>query len=876
MKKTVTKRKKAATLIPNAGVSYHRKPENLSSEKWQSELRRQYAEMKPFGIEKTTKPESLFGDYTVHNPETGNSYKVAFRGIDSPMNYCSCMDFRTNHLGTCKHLEALLYKLKNTNQSRLINREYSPEYTSVYLSYRNGREVKIRLGNDISVEFDMLVNQYFDTNNTLRREAMDSVVDFLFKAHEICPDFRCYEDALEYVLDIRELKLRSEIAARYHSKEDFDDLINTQLYPYQQEGVRFAFEAGRSLNADEMGLGKTIQAIATCQMLRKERGIQKILIICPTSLKYQWQSEIYKFTSEKPFVIEGLPNLRYEQYGRDEAFKIVSYNTVLYDVKHIIDQQFDMLILDEAQRIKNWKTKIAQAVKKIQTPYCMVLTGTPLENKIEELYSIIQFVNPYILGPYWCFLDYYQVKDESNKTVGYHHLDEIGQLLGGIVKRRRKRDVMLQLPDRMDKNLFVPMTEQQADLHHEYGDVVARLVNKWKRTGFLTEKERQRLLIHLNLMRMSCDSTYIIDQKTRHDTKIDELMSILTEYFDGTNEKAVIFSQWERMTRIIAHQLDDAGIEYRYLHGGVPSKDRKALFDAFNNNPSCRVFLSTDAGSTGLNLQAASLIINMDIPWNPAILEQRIARIHRMGQKNCVSVINFVSLNTIEHKMLGVLKFKSSLAEGILDNGENAIFMSDSKFDAFMRDVEQMTDLIEEDTTPVTVWDVGDDEENASSAQPSAQQSIPQETVPERAAMERAAQESAALERAALESTVPESASKHRDNLPHDPAKAIQLSIFGDDDFAPESDISGEEIKVKEAQPAMPDATELISQGFSFISGLAKTLSTPDGATKLSQSLVETDATTGRTHLKIPVESVETVSNVLNMLGNLFKNFTKG
>jgi len=814
--------KKTQTNIP-----YHYKPVGISLERWQTALRRQFVETRTFGIEKTDGSPSPFGDYTVRNPETKNAYKVAFRGLYSPMNFCSCLDFKTNRLGTCKHLEALIFNLKNNPKPPNINKEYVPGYTSVYLSYKNGREVKIRIGKHFQSEFEMLAKEYFDKDYTLQPEAYDQFMTFLEKAKEIDDEFRCYDDALEFVLENREQNLRRQIAAKYNTKEAFADLINATLFPYQQEGIRFAFEAGRSLNADEMGLGKTIQAIGVCQMFRKERGIEKVLIICPTSLKYQWQSEIKRFTDENAFVVEGAPHIRKKQYEQNDFYKIVSYHTVTNDIKEILAQDFDMIILDEAQRIKNWKTKIAQSVKKIHTPYCLVLTGTPLENKIEELYSIFQFVDPYKLGPYYWFLDYYQVKNSTGKITGYQHLDEIGVLLKDTLKRRRKSEVLLQLPDRMDKNLFVPMTEKQMDLHTEFQDAVARLVHKWRKMGFLTEKDRQKLLINLNQMRMSCDSTYLFDQATRHDTKIAELMDILDEYFDGNQEKAVIFSQWERMTRIIGQELDAAGIEYQYLHGGVPSKDRKVLFDTFNQSDTCRVFLSTDAGSTGLNLQAASLIINMDIPWNPAVLEQRIARIHRMGQKHSVSVINFVSRNTIEHRMLGVLKFKTSLAQGILDQGESAIFLSDSKFNTFMKDVEQMT-IREEETSTVAVVS---DEEESLEVKEMAQQEVTEPLIP------------------------------------------------GDDDFEPlesQPDSTQEEAQPETGKETRPDeASELLAKGFSFLSGLAKSLSTKEGAEQLAHSLVEKDEKTGKTHLKIPVESEETVSNVLNMLGNLFKGLGK-
>jgi len=251
--------------------------------------------------------------------------------------------------------------------------------------------------------------------------------------------------------------------------------------------------------------------------------------------------------------------------------------------------------------------------------------------------------------------------------------------------------VLKQLPGRTDKNLFVPLTQEQNDIHQDYSEIVSKLVNKWKRFGFLDEKDRQKLLISLNCMRMVSDSTFILDQETRFDTKIEELMSIMENLLTAADQKIVVFSQWERMTRLVGKELESRRVGFTHLHGGVPSKKRKALLDEFHNNADCRVFLSTDAGGVGLNLQCASAIINLDLPWNPAILEQRIGRIYRHGQKRSVSVINLVSQGSIEEKMLGLLKFKASLFAGALDGGADEIFMGEDKFKRFMGQVEQIT-----------------------------------------------------------------------------------------------------------------------------------------------------------------------------------------
>lgn len=192
-------------------------------------------------------------------------------------------------------------------------------------------------------------------------------------------------------------------------------------------------------------------------------------------------------------------------------------------------------------------------------------------------------------------------------------------------------------------------------------------------------------------MRMSCNSTYLLDQETDHGVKADEMAALFDDLFAEPEAKAVVFSQWRRTHDIVIRRLDARRLGYVSFHGGVPSERRPALVERFRVDPACRVFLSTDAGSTGLNLQHASTLINMDLPWNPAILEQRIARIHRMGQKRPVQVINFVAKGTIEEGMLSVLAFKRSLSAGILDGGSGEIALGGSRLTRFMKDAGNVT-----------------------------------------------------------------------------------------------------------------------------------------------------------------------------------------
>ena len=321
----------------------------------------------------------------------------------------------------------------------------------------------------------------------------------------------------------------------------------------------------------------------------------------------------------------------------------------------------------------------------------MVLTGTPLENKLEELISIVQFVDQHRLGPTWKLLNEHQVKDEAGRVTGYTRLEKIGRTLAPIMIRRRKSEVLRQLPGRTDQNLLVPMTEAQMLHHQENADVVAKIVQRWRRTRYLSDRDQRRMTCALQNMRMSCNSTYLLDQETDHGVKADELAALLDGLLAEPGAKAVVFSQWTRSHEIIIRRLEALGLGYVSFHGGVPSEKRPALVERFRNDPDCRVFLSTDAGGTGLNLQHASTLVNFDLPWNPAILEQRIARIHRMGQKRPVQIVNFVAKGTIEEGMLSVLAFKRSLSAGILDGGSGEIALGGSRLTRFMKEVENVT-----------------------------------------------------------------------------------------------------------------------------------------------------------------------------------------
>ena len=849
--KKATKKKKKKLVI-----SHIVKPEKMSLEEWQVKLRQQASKTEHFVISSVDE-ELCPGEYIVRNPEKHNEYKVVYRGANSEWNYCSCMDFKTSRLGTCKHIEAV----KNCyigKKGTHVHREIPP-YTSVYLSYRGERCVKIRIGSDNKEEYERLAKDYFDENHVLKEAAYAHIGSFLKQARQISDTFRCYKDAIDFIVDIREKATREKIVNAYDDKK-LDELLKVNLYPYQKEGIRFAAKAGKAIIADEMGLGKTIQAIGTAELLRKEGLIGSTLILCPTSLKYQWRSEIKKFTDADVYVIEGSHLKRKEAYNRPEPYKIISYNSAANDIKILGKLETDMLIMDEVQRLKNWNTQISRAARKIESDYSVILSGTPLENKLDELYSIVEFVDNFRLAPYYLFKYNHIITDETGKVLGYKNLNEIGKKLSDILIRRRKKDVKLQMPKRMDKNLFVPMTKEQMAMHEEWKNGVRILVLKWRKMHFLSDKDRKRLLMLLAQMRMVCDSSYILDQKTRYDTKVEECVNIISDLISEEGEKVVVFSQWERMTRLIAKELEKKEIEFEYLYGGVPSEKRKNLVDNFMNEPSSRVFLSTDAGSTGLNLQAAATIINVDLPWNPAVLEQRIGRIYRLGQQNNIQVINLVAPHSIEEGMLGKLRFKTSMFEGVLDDGEDSVFITDDKFTKIMETVSGIVEEVE-------------DSSNSSETEETIETSVSTISVDEEEKPMAASNEQ---NKEAIDSNVESSKDISSDTTEADVTKTTVDSRDLDSTEARTAErnehhnYGSQHAQVASTSQHPTQPKDLVAQGVSFLSGLAETLKSPEATAQLVDSIIEKDEQTGETSIKIPVESKETVANLFSLIGKLF------
>jgi superfamily II DNA or RNA helicase len=643
----------------------------------------------------------IYSNFAVKS-ESGLRYSVEIRSVSQRRFSCNCVDFRINGLGTCKHVEATLLNLE-------------ARYRRLYsLAQNNGAE-RVDIVPDLASgalrmeglngKLPTAIKRIVDGDGIIHMEDPEEALALLQNAN--IPSLRVSQEVAPWLEARRRAQERRNALREYERKTQSGEWPAQEtlvpLYPYQREGMLHLAFNERSLLADEMGLGKTIQAIAACALLRRLGKASRALVVAPASLKTEWEEQIQRFTDLSYQLIYGQRGRRLRLYGSAPFFTIVNYEQMLGDALDVNKQlQPDIIILDEAQRIKNWNTKTAQAVKRLQSRYAFILTGTPIENRIDDIHSLMSFLDPSVLGPLFRFnRDFYNL-DERGRPMGYRNLEQLHGRIRPFLLRRRKADVETELPDRTDQRYFVPLSPAQADSYASHEAQVARLVSIAKKRP-LTQQESDKLQRELAMMRMICDTNYILDPEDRTCPKLVELEKILEECRNNGDVKVLVFSEWARMLELVKGLCEQMQIGYALHTGSVPQRRRRAEIQLFKSDPNCRVFLSTDSGATGLNLQNASVVVNCDLPWNPARLEQRIARAWRKHQTRPVTVIHLVSERTIEQRMLETLSSKQALADGVLDmRGDLSAIRFRGGKQAFLARLEQLISPAPKPGAPVT------------------------------------------------------------------------------------------------------------------------------------------------------------------------------
>ena len=408
--------------------------------------------------------------------ESGRSYSVTIHSPDKMSGHCTCRDFATNHLDTCKHLLFVYEQLSREGDfQELVTQELFP-FVHLFWNSRQQKPVcyyeKIE-DEDIAGE----VRSIFNEKGVYNRESLNRL-DKLYLTHS-------ESDILQfdsYLLERMEEELFNKETKKLKRtfKPDYS-FLKTELYPFQKEGVEFAVFKKSAIIGDEMGLGKTLQAITVALLKKEIFGFNKVLIVSPSSVKDQWKREITRFTDETAVVVGGSRKKREEIYTNSASFfKITNYEAVLRDILVISRWKPDYIILDEAQRIKNFETKTHQAILSLPHSHSLVITGTPLENKLEDIYSIVQFSDSTLLTPLWAFAanHMYLSKFKANKVLGYKNLDIVHEKLKSLVIRRTKEAVFDSLPEQLENNYFLDLSWEQREIHQGFVYSLLAIINK--------------------------------------------------------------------------------------------------------------------------------------------------------------------------------------------------------------------------------------------------------------------------------------------------------------------------------------------------------------------------------------------------------------
>lgn len=612
----------------------------------------------------SAQPNRLWTDYTITSAASGKTYRLALRGWERGQSYCSCPDFRKNTLGTCKHILNALEKLKRRFKGATRSQRYVPENLALRLHFGKELELRLSVPPDLNGEARPLVAPIQDRPISDLHDLLQRVRKLESAGFPVV----IYPDAEEYIQQqLFQSQIRAKVAGIRTNPASHPlrrELLKTELLPYQLDGIAFAVGAGRAILADDMGLGKTIQGVGVAELLMREAGIRKVLVVCPASLKSQWRTEIQRFSDRTCQLVTGSMEERASQYANDCFFTICNYEQVLRDILAIEQTKWDLIMLDEGQRIKNWEAKTSRIIKGLKSRFALVLSGTPLENRLDELFSVVEFIDDRRLGPAFHFFNRHRLVDEKGKVLGYKNLDLLRERLRPILLRRTRQMVMQQLPRRTTEIVRIPPTDEQLQLHGAHMKIVSAIVRK----PFISEMDLLRLQKALLMCRMSANGTGLVDKEfPGYSSKMEKLDELFGQLAREDGRKILLFSEWTTMLNLIEPLLEKHQLSLVRLDGQVPQKMRHQLVHEFQTNPDCRVFLTSNAGSTGLNLQAANTVINVDLPWNPAVLEQRIARAHRMGQKQPVQVYVLVTEQTIEENLLATLSAKHELALAALD-----------------------------------------------------------------------------------------------------------------------------------------------------------------------------------------------------------------
>src|ERR1700742_3322254 len=422
-----------------------------------------------------------------------------------------------------------------------------------------------------------------------------------------------------------------------------------------------------------MVFGKTIQALSHLQHFRDENGRLNALVVCPTTLMFNWENEIKKFTPDLTYHIHhGGDRARTKEALAKYNVIITTYGTLRSDIKLLLELAFDYAVLDESQAIKNPSSKVTKAACLLQPQHRLCMSGTPLQNNTFDIFAQMNFLNPGMLGSLEFFRQEFAVPiDKFGEQDRKEHLRK---LLYPFILRRTKEQVAKDLPDKTETILFCEMEDEQRKVYEAYrNDYRDKILGTIESQGI--QRSQLTILQGLMKLRQICDSPAILNEAEKfenHSIKLEELTREITENIG--NHKALIFSQFLGMLALIRGKLTELGVKFEYFDGSTSAPDREKAIQSFQNDESVRVFLiSLKAGGVGLNLTAADYVYIVDPWWNPAVEQQAIDRTHRIGQTKNIFAYRMICIDTIEDKILQLQERKRKLAKELIADESNFV-----------------------------------------------------------------------------------------------------------------------------------------------------------------------------------------------------------
>jgi superfamily II DNA or RNA helicase len=659
------------------------------------------------GLRVVRRPTGLHGDYqTARRGKQHRPWTTRLYALEPLRASCGCPDFCTNSLGLCKHVLAVLVEVHRRPRTLAAWLQQAPPAPVARLTWdpikplhgdgdwlaRVRLEIPERGKTPAAWHKLVTASQPGDDYRTLRATAIASQL----KRPELVQSLRLAlrrdaDPALASLVAEEHERLTRARALAPLAKQPMPRSWKRRLFPYQQQGVDRFLASGQLLLADDMGLGKTTQAIAIMNRLWSSGLVRRGLLVVPAALKGQWQRE-WRACHDLPLtLIEGAPERRAAIYqAQTKGFLITNYEQLLRDLELARSYAPDFMLLDEAQRIKNWETRTAATIKQLQPRFRLVLTGTPFENRLAELDSILEWLDRRPLEPTWRLAPFHQDGDGR----GMRNLDVLRERLATVLIRRRRQEVLEQLPGRADTRVDVPLTEAQRDEHDARAPRIARLLSTAQHRP-LTRPEFLALMQLFTEQRIVTNGLAQLD----HDEvwpglahskptparleslampKLGELRQLLQQIVVQQGRKVIVFSQWRRALQLAAWGCSDlfadAGVRHVFFTGAEPPRRRDDNVVAFHDDPDTRVLFATDAGGVGLNLQkAASCCVHFDLPWNPAVFEQRVGRIWRLGQTEKVDVWSLVGEDCIESRIAEVLGSKQAAFKAVFDGVSDAV-----------------------------------------------------------------------------------------------------------------------------------------------------------------------------------------------------------